>query len=90
MSEPGQRPGRRTQIARLRATRVKAAVAIGAVFAFVVAMLFARLSYAGHAKHHSKALTPPPRFLAVVRQSRLESGIVAPPQAAPEVATATS
>jgi hypothetical protein len=90
VAEPRQRPGRRTQVARLRATRVKVAVAIGAVFAFVVAMLFARLSYAGHAKHHSKALTPPSRFLAIVRRSRLESGIVAPPQAAPQVATATS
>jgi hypothetical protein len=69
---------------------VQVAIAIGAVFAFALAMVFARLSYAGHARHQSKALTPPSRFLAIVRQSRLESGIVAPPQAAPEVATATS
>jgi hypothetical protein len=53
-------------------------------------MLFARLSYAGQAKHHVKALNPPPRFLDSVRASRLESGIVAPPQEPPQVSTATS
>lgn len=92
MAEPARRRGRRTQLARLRATRVKVAVAICAAVVFVAAMIFARLSYAGHSKKqgHSKALTPPPRFLQIVRKNRLDSGIVAPPQAAPEVATATS
>jgi hypothetical protein len=67
------------------------AVAVGAALAFAVLMVFARVSYAGHSKRHSsKSLTPPPKFLQIVRQSSLESGIVAPPQAAPEVATATS
>jgi hypothetical protein len=86
-----RRPGRRTQIARLRATRVKVGVAAGALIAFGASMLFARLSYAGHAKaHHTTALTPPTRFLTIVRESRLQSGIVAPPQAPPDVSTSTS
>lgn len=90
MDETPTRPGRRTQIARLRATRVKVAFAAGALAVFGASMLFARLSYAGQAKHHTTALTPPQRFLGIVRASRLESGIVAAPQAPPEVATATS
>ena len=90
VTEPPRRPSQRTQIARLRATRVKVAIAVGAVFAFLVAMVFARISYAGHAKQHSTSLTPPQRFLDIVRQSQLQSGIVAPPQADPGAATATS
>ena len=90
MDESRRRPGRRTQIARLRATRAKVGVAVGAVVVFGASMLFARLSYAGQAKHHVKALNPPPRFLDSVRASRLQSGIVAAPQAPPEVATSTS
>jgi hypothetical protein len=91
MTDSGpRRTGQRTQIARLRATRVKVGVAAGALIVFGASMLFARLSYAGHAKHHSSALTPPSRFLAIVRENRLQSGIVAPPQAPPEVSTATS
>ena len=90
MVETRARPGRRTQIARLRATRVKVGIAAGALVAFGASMLFARLSYAGHSKQHSTALTPPPRFLDIVRASRLESGIVAAPQEPPQVATSTS
>jgi hypothetical protein len=90
MPEPKQRRRGRTQLARLRATRVKVAFAIAALIAFAATMVFARLSYAGHAKPRSRALTPPNRFLDIVRASRLQSGIVAPPQAAPEVSTATS
>jgi hypothetical protein len=82
--------GGRTQIARLRATRVKVAIAAGAAVAFGASMLFARLSYAGHAKHAAKSLNPPPQFLDIVRASRLQSGIVAAPQAPPAVSTATS
>lgn len=63
---------------------------MGAAVAFGASMLFARLSYGGHAKHHAKSLTPPPRFLEAVRASRLKSGTVAPPQAPPQVSTATS
>ena len=90
MAEAGARRGERTQIARLRATRVKYAIVAGAAVAFGASMLFARLSYAGHAKHTAKSLNPPPRFLEIVRASRLESGIVAAPQAPPAVSTATS
>jgi hypothetical protein len=91
MSEHAQRrPGRRTQIARLRATRVKVAFGAAALLAFGGSMVFARLSNAGHAKRHATALTPPSRFLGIVRASKLQSGVVAPPQAPPEVSTATS
>ena len=90
MVEQERRPSRRTQIARLRATRVKVVVAAGAAVAFGASMLFARMSYAGHAKQHAQSLTPPSRFLHIVRESRLQSGVVAPPQAPPEVSTATS
>jgi len=90
VTEPARPPGRRTQIARLRATRVKVVLAAGAAVAFGASMLFARLSYAGHAKHTAKTLNPPPRFLDIVRSSRLQSGFVAAPQAPPAVSTSTS
>jgi hypothetical protein len=91
MSQATERPtGRRTQLARLRATRVKVVFGTAAVLAFGASMAFARLSNAGHAKKHATALTPPSSFLGIVRASKLQAGVVAPPKAPPEVSTATS
>jgi hypothetical protein len=80
----------RTRIARLRAHRVKVAFGLVAVAAFVVAMLFARMSYAGHSKNRPVALNPPRRFLGIVKASRLQGGVVAPPQAPPQAVSAPS
>lgn len=85
-----QRRGGRTQIARLRATRVKVGFGIAAALTFGASMLFARLSYGGHAKQRATPLSPPAQFLGVVRQNQLQSGLLAPPQASPDVATRTS
>jgi hypothetical protein len=89
MSSP-TRPSGRTQVARLRATRVKVGFGVTAALAFGAAMLFARFTYAGQAKHKATPLSAPADFLSIVRANRLRAGAIAPPQAPPEVATATS
>lgn len=89
MSAPTQASGR-TQVARGRAHRVKVGFGVTAALAFGAAMLFARFSYAGHAKHKASSLSAPSRFLSIVRANQLQAGAIAPPQAPPEVSTATS
>jgi len=74
--------------ARQRATVAKLALAGTGVAAFLVAAGLARVAYPGHHKRATKALSPPPRFVRVVRQNQLQSGILAPAQADPSVATA--
>jgi hypothetical protein len=89
MSAP-TRPSGRTQIARVRAHRVKVGFGLTAVLAFGTAMLYARLSSAGHSKHPATSLSAPSRFRGIVRANRLLAGAIAPPQAPPQVVTATS
>ena len=77
---------------RIGAARRRAAVAkivlVGTGAAvFVVAAALARTAYPGHHKRAIKALTPPRGFVRVVRENQLESGILAPAQADPSVAT---
>jgi hypothetical protein len=83
---------RRTET-RIAAARERAAVAklvLGGagVVAFVAAAGLARFAYPGHHKQAIRPLSPPGRFVRVVRQNQLESGILAPAQADPAVATA--
>ena len=73
-----------------RARRAKVVVTAGGIGLFGVALVLARASYASHAKHPPSALTPPQSFVDTVRNNQLEAGIVAPPQAPPEVQSATS
>jgi len=74
----------------MRAHRVKVGFGLTAALAFGAAMLFARFSYAGNAKHEATSLSAPSRFLSIVRANRLQAGAIAPPQAPPQVVTATS
>lgn len=74
--------------ARRRATVAKLALAGTAATAFLIAAGLARLAYPGHHKRAIKALSPPPRFVRVVRENQLQSGILAAAQADPFVATA--
>ncbi|HYX77681.1 MAG TPA: hypothetical protein VE757_10935 [Gaiellaceae bacterium] len=66
----------------------KAVLAGTGVLAFAVSAALARVAYPGHHKRPAKALSAPRRFVQVVRENQLESGILAPAQADPSVATA--
>lgn len=85
-----ERPARNIAAARLRAHKVKVAFVVTAAALFVTAMIFARISYAGHSKHRASTLNAPKRFLHVVTANRLQGGVVAPPQAPPAVTSAPS
>ena len=81
---------RQTRIgaARRRAGLAKVVLAGTAVAAFAASTALARVAYPGHHKKSVKALSPPKRFVHIVRENQLESGILAPTQADPSVATA--
>ena len=74
--------------ARRRARLAKLVLAGTATAAFVASAALARVAYPGHHKQPIKALSPPRQFVRVVRENQLESGILAPAQADPSVATA--
>jgi hypothetical protein len=76
--------------AERRAGLAKAALGTCGAIIFGAAMVFARHSYAGHAKDPSRPLTAPPRFVSIVRRNLLQAGIVAPAQAPPGASTAAS
>jgi hypothetical protein len=80
----------RITAARRRATTAKVVLAGVGVAVFAVSAALARVAYPGHHKKGATALSPPPRFVQIVRENQLESGILAPTQADPSVATATS
>lgn len=73
--------------ARHRAGVAKVVLAGTGAAVFVVAAALARTAYPGHHKRAIKSLTPPAGFVRVVRQNQLQSGILAPAQADPSVAT---
>jgi hypothetical protein len=54
---------------------------------FVAAAGLARVAYPGHHKKAIRPLSPPGRFVRIVRENQLESGILAPTQADPSVGT---
>jgi hypothetical protein len=85
-----RRSSRRLHAARLRAHRAKFAFVVAAAAVFVTAMIFARISYAGHSKHRTALLIAPRRFLGIVRANRLQAGVVAAPTAPPAVVSAPS
>jgi len=86
----GERPARNLAAARLRAHKAKVGFVVTAAAVFVAAMIFSRISYAGHSKHRSSTLNAPKRFLHVVAANRLKSGVVAPPQAPPAASSVQS
>jgi hypothetical protein len=54
---------------------------------FVAAATLARVAFPGHTKKPITALAPPGRFVEIVRRNQLQSGMLAPAQADPSVAT---
>jgi hypothetical protein len=76
--------------ARRRAGTAKLVLGGLAAVAFVASAALARAAYPGHHKKGTTALSPPKRFVQIVRQNQLESGILAPTEADPSVATAQS
>jgi hypothetical protein len=67
--------GSRIERARGRAAAAKTATALAAGLAFVAALGLTRASRPGHPV---PKLAAPPSFVAVVRQDRLEAGILGP------------
>ena len=80
----------RIRAAGRRAGAAKAALGTGGALLFGAAMLFARVSYAGHPKRPPSPLAAPPRFVDVVRENLLQAGIVEPMQAPPDAETSVS
>ena len=74
--------------ARRRARIAKLTLGGVGLLAFGASVALARVAYPGHHKKAIAALSPPPRFVHVVRQDQLESGILAPAEADPSVASA--
>jgi hypothetical protein len=73
-----------------RARTARAVIAAAGIAVFVAGAGLARASYAGHAKHRTRALAAPRRFMSVVQDDLLRSGVVAPAQAPPQAATSAS
>jgi hypothetical protein len=90
--EPAPAPASKPRIdaAYRRATIAKAGVVGVAIVGFAGVLALSRLSYAGHSKKPLRPLAAPPRYVQIVHQNLLEAGIVAPAQAPPGAATATS
>jgi hypothetical protein len=76
---------------RMRASRAKTTVVVGALAAFAAAYGLTRASHPSHAKHRLQELQPPNAFVQQLQQdAQLQGGIVAAPQAPPEAQTAAS
>jgi len=80
----------RVQPARRRAQIAKTTLAAAGTAVFAAALLFARVTYAGHPKQPLHPLAAPPRFVQVVRQNLLQAGIIAPADAPAGAATSVS
>lgn len=80
----------RLDSARRRARAVKLAIGAAAVVSAGASMALARATYAGHAKHPTRALSIPQPLYRVVRQNLLQAGILAPATAPPDATTSTS
>lgn len=87
---PQERDEGRLALARHRGRLAKTALGAGAVAGFVIWMMLARVTYAGHAKHPVRALSIPQPLYQVVRRNLLQAGIVAPATAPPDATTSTS
>jgi hypothetical protein len=83
-----QTPISRVGAARRRASYAKLAFVGGGVLAFGASAVLARVAYPGHSKRHVRSLSPPQRFVRTVRENQLETGMLAPAQAAPEATSA--
>ena len=80
-------PETRIGAARRRATIAKLVLGGVGALAFLAAAALARVAYPGHHKKPIRALSPPQRFVEIVRENQLDSGLLAPAQADPSVVT---
>jgi hypothetical protein len=80
----------RIEAARSRARIAKTWIGTLGVLGFGAWMGLARVTYAGHAKHHLRPLAIPQPMYEVVRRNLLQAGIVAPATAPPDATTSTS
>ena len=80
----------RIDAARRRVAVAKVSIMGVAVLGFGAALGLSRVYYAGHPKKPLQPLSAPRRYVQIVRQNLLEAGIVAPAQAPPGAATASS
>lgn len=80
----------RIEAAWRRARLAKTALASIAIAGFGVWMAFARVTYAGHAKHAIRPLAIPQPMYDVVRRNLLQAGILAPATAPPDATTSSS
>lgn len=87
---PREKDEGRLALARHRGRLAKTALGAGAVAGFVIWMMLARVTYAGHAKHPVGALSIPQPLYQVVRRNLLQAGIVAPATAPPDATASTS
>src|SRR5579859_2746711 len=87
---PGAEAKTRIAAAHRRVAAAKIGVVSVAIVGFGAALGLSRFSYAGHAKTPLQPLAAPPRYVRIVRQNLLQAGIVAPTQAPPGAATASS
>ena len=80
----------RLEPVRRRVRVVRLGLVGGAAILFGTSMALARLHFPGHHKHGVTPLSPPAQLVDVVRQDQLQSGILAPAEAAPGIASAPS
>ena len=75
---------------RARIGRAKGLVAACGVVAFGAVFVLTKASHPSHAKHALTRLEAPDAFVKQLRDDALRGGVVAPPQAPPQAATAVS
>lgn len=80
----------RHEPARRRVRLARHTLLGGAVILFGTTMALARAQFPGHHKHGVTTLSPPAAFVDIVRQNRLEAGILAPAEAPPGIGSAPS
>ena len=81
--------GSRLDAAKRRALVAKVALAGAAALAFAASAALARIAYPGHPKK-VRSLAPPQRFVQIVRENQLQSGVLGPAQADPSVVSAAT
>jgi hypothetical protein len=86
-----QRPeAARLSAVRPRVRRAKIAVGAAGTVAFGVALILARVNYAGHSKQPERPLLSPQPLYDVVKQNLLQAGIAMPATEPPEATTHSS
>jgi hypothetical protein len=80
----------RPSAVRGRVRRAKVAIGAAGTLAFGVALILARVSYAGHSKQPERPLLSPQPLYDVVKQNLLQAGVGMPATEPPEATTHSS